>query len=242
MMGALDIVQVPGYPGMWARRCVVDAWVAAGSPALDGAGRTYEKQKWFWRLYNTIINGVRQGNAADNPDADTRQPHVRGMAFDLAWRNPPDAVIERMEAQGFIRPITVRKGKPWKDGKGGFSQDEAWHFELAEFFAGVKKIAKVTDSMAAKALPYVAPAGGGASTFDPTKPTEEDDMGFAYMTDEKKPYYWFSFARGKSRKLSSKEVVQMRSAERSGIPGNEIHKVAAGWYENQLKLGTYEPV
>lgn len=92
-------------------------------------------------------------------------------------------------------------------------------------------------------------AGGTpASTTPKSKPTttkpvtsEEDDMGgFAYMTDVNKPYYWFSFGRGKSRKLSGEEVVQMRSAQRSGIPGNEIHKVGPGWYANQLKLGTYE--
>ena len=166
-MGAFDIVKVPGHPGMWARRCVVDAWVAADCPPLDGAGRTKEKQRWFYQQW---LNGT--GNAADNPDANTRQPHVRGMGLDLAWRNPPADVVERMEEAGFIRPITVRKGKPWSDGKGGFSQDEPWHFELARYYAGVKTIGKVTAAMAAKALPYAAPAGGGASTFDP----EEDDM------------------------------------------------------------------
>ena len=90
------------------------------------------------------------------------------------------------------------------------------------------------------------PAGGDSKPLpapDPVIPEEEeDDMGFAFKIkgDNSKPYYWFSFARGKSRRLSSDEVVQMRSAERSGIPGNTIHEVGAGWYENQLKLGIYE--
>jgi len=92
-------------------------------------------------------------------------------------------------------------------------------------------------------VPWLAAGRAAAQDSKPFAPEreEEDDMGYAFMTDEKKPYYWFSFARGKSRKLSTEEVVQMRSAERSGIPGNEIHKVAAGWYANQLKLGTFEP-
>ena len=92
-----------------------------------------------------------------------------------------------------------------------------------------------------------SPAGGNAQPLPEPTPAvvpeeEDDDMGFAFKIkgDNTKPYYWFNFARGKSRRLSIEEVVQMRSAERSGIPGNTIHEVGAGWYENQLKLGTYE--
>ena len=93
----------------------------------------------------------------------------------------------------------------------------------------------------AAAVPDVKPLPPAPSP-SPLEYEEDNDMGFAYKIkdDISQPYYWFSFARGKSRKLSSKEVEQMRSAERSGIPGNHIYEVGAGWYANQLKLGTYE--
>lgn len=147
MADPMDIVEVPGYPGMWNRRCMVEGWVAAGSPPLDGGGRTYEKQKWYYQRW---LDGT--GNAADNPDADTRQPHVRGMAWDLRVWNAD--VVRRMEAAGFIRPITRRRGYPWPDGLGGFSQDEGWHFELRKYVYSIKNIPKVTAAVAGHAIPF----------------------------------------------------------------------------------------
>lgn len=149
-MSALDIVTIPGYPGLWARRCIVEAWQAAGSPPIDGAGRTYEQQKWFYQRW---LDGT--GNAADNPDAPTRQPHVRGMALDLAVWNAD--VVRRMRKAGFIRPITVHRGKPWPDGRGGFSQDEGWHFELEQYVDRIFSIPKVTAAVAGQATAYLIP-------------------------------------------------------------------------------------
>lgn len=148
-MSELDIVQVPGYPGKWARRCVVEAWITAGRPYVNWAGRTYEEQKRLWNLYNTIVNGKRLGNAADNPDANTRQPHVRGMALDLAGYDKG-----RMEAAGFVQPI-------WR--RTGFSQDEPWHWELARYVDNIRSIPKVTAGQVASL---------DSKPFDP----EEDDM------------------------------------------------------------------
>lgn len=143
-MSALDVVQIPGYPGKWARRCVVEAWIAAGRPYVNWAGRTYEEQKY---LYNLWRQG--RGNAADNPDANTRQPHVRGMALDLAGYSKA-----RMEAAGFTQPI-------WR--RTGFSQDEPWHWELKRYVGNVRSIPKVTGAQVANL---------DSKPFDP----EEDDM------------------------------------------------------------------
>jgi len=152
-MSALDVVAIPGYPGKWARRAVVEAWIEAGRPPLNWAGRTYEEQLHL-ALYGP--------NAADDPRVSwTRVPHVRGLALDLASWTP--AIIKRMQAAGFVRPITVRKGKPWADGKGGFSQDEPWHFELKQYVNKVFDIPKVKASQT---------AGLDQHPFDP----EEDDM------------------------------------------------------------------
>jgi len=163
-MSELDVVAVPGYQGMWARRAVVEAWIAAGKPKLLWAGRTYEEQK---RLYLGWLNKKPGYNAADNPDANTRQPHVRGMALDLAvW---DAATVKRMMRAGFTRPVWL---------KNGYSQDEPWHFELTAYVGKIRDIPKVTAAL----------ASGGAKPFEPkppvkTPPTnpepeeeEEDDM------------------------------------------------------------------
>jgi len=142
-MGDLDLVQIPDQKGKWARRIVVERLVEAGNPPVNWGGRTYEEQKHLWELYNTWRNGKRVGNAADNPDADTRQPHVRGMAVDLAvWDS---ATVKRMEAAGFVRPI-------WKSK--GFSQDEPWHFELKQYVNTIKSVPKVPAAAARGAKPF----------------------------------------------------------------------------------------
>lgn len=139
MTSPMDIVAIPGYRNKWARRVVVEAWIAAGKPPINSAGRTYEQQK---HMYNLWRQG--KGNAADNPDANTRQPHVRGMALDLASWTPK--IIAAMESAGFTRPIWVRNG---------FSQDEPWHFELKKFVGTIKTIGKVTSTAANGAKPFV---------------------------------------------------------------------------------------
>jgi hypothetical protein len=86
--------------------------------------------------------------------------------------------------------------------------------------------------------------GNAASTGVTVKPVyeneEDSSMNFYYMTDVNEPYYLWNAAKQKSRYLTPDEVVQLRSAESSGIPGCEIYKVAKGWYKNQLKFGTYK--
>lgn len=153
-MSALDVVAIPGYPGKWARRAVVEAWIEADCPPLNWAGRTYEEQ------LDLALHGP---NAADDPRVSwTRVPHVRGLALDLKRWTP--AIVKRMHEAGFVRPITVLKGTPWADGEGGFSQDEPWHFELKQYVNKVFDIPKVKDSQT---------AGLDHRPFDPE---EDDDM------------------------------------------------------------------
>lgn len=134
-MSDLDVVHLPGY-SLWARRAVVDAWRAAGSPPVRWAGRTYEEQKYLSDGWKKRLPGF---NAADDPDlAWTRVPHVRGMALDLrVWDT---RTVRRMKAAGFARPI-------WR--RNGFSQDEPWHFELARFVGNVRSVPKVTGAQVA---------------------------------------------------------------------------------------------
>jgi len=218
-MGALDVVAVPGYQGMWARRAVVEAWIAAGKPKLLWAGRTYEEQK---RLYLGWKNKKPGYNAADNPDANTRQPHVRGMALDLAVYDA--ATVKRMLKAGFTRPIWV---------KNGYSQDEPWHFELSAYVAKIRDIPKVT----------AAAASSGAKPFEPAKPAEpttvpeEDSMGFYWYVTSAGTHYWFSYATGKSRPVSKLEWEMLRGVESGADPRVDlppIHRVGPGFADKYL--------
>lgn len=154
-MGALDVIPIPGYPGKWARRCVVDAWQKAGSPAVLWGGRTKKQQRALYNLWR-----AGEGNAADNPDGNTRMPHVRGMALDLADPSPSAAVVKAMMRAGFTRPIWVRNG---------YSQDEPWHFELAAYVSIIRSVPLVEDA------PKPSGSGAVASVPKPNVP-EEDDM------------------------------------------------------------------
>lgn len=105
-MNALDVVKLPGTE-FWARRLVVDAWIAAGSPPVNSAGRLHGEQLQFWHDY--LYNG---GAGADNPD-DPNQDlgHVRFVALDIT---PTPARVRALEAAGLIRPY------PW----------EPWHWAV----------------------------------------------------------------------------------------------------------------
>lgn len=142
-MSDLDVIPLPGYPGLWDRRVVVERWDKAGRPPVRWAGRTYDEQKYLWNGWRNKLPGF---NPADNPDADTRQPHVRGMALDLkVW----DAnTVRRMKEAGFVQPI-------WK--RNGFSGDEPWHFEPVEYVGKMRTIPKV----------IAAPSGDGSTPFIP---------------------------------------------------------------------------
>lgn len=108
-MSALDVIPIPGHPGMYARRVFVEAWQAAGSPPLNSAGRLYGKQKEF---YDGWVNRLPGFNPADNPDDETqRLAHVRFAAGDI---DPTPDRIRRLTAAGLIRPYSY----------------EPWHWEL----------------------------------------------------------------------------------------------------------------
>lgn len=110
-MSPLDIIPIPGHPGMFNRRAWVEAWQAAGSPPINNnsAGRLYGTQKYFWDGWQAGLPGF---NPADNPD-DERQrlAHVRFVAGDIT---PTPERVRRLEAAGLIRPYSY----------------EPWHFEL----------------------------------------------------------------------------------------------------------------
>lgn len=107
-MSALDIIEIPGYPGMYARRILVEAWQEAGSPPItkpDGAGRLHGAQK---RLYDGWVDREPGFFPADNPDDETQAlGHVRFAALDI---DPTPARIEALEAAGLERPY---EHEPW---------------------------------------------------------------------------------------------------------------------------------
>lgn len=94
---------------MFARRAIVTAWQAAGSPPVNSAGRLHGEQK---RLYDGWRAGKPGFNPADNPDDETqRLAHVRFVALDI---DPTRDRIKRLAAAGLIRPYSY----------------EPWHWEL----------------------------------------------------------------------------------------------------------------
>lgn len=110
-MSAHDIIELPGQPGMYGRRALVEAWQAAGSPPVnkDGAGRLYDVQKYFWDGWADRVPGFAP---ADNPDDETqRLAHVRFVALDIT---PTPARVAALAAAGLISPYRY----------------ETWHWEL----------------------------------------------------------------------------------------------------------------
>ena len=107
----MDIVQIPGYPGLFARRVVVEKWQRAGSPQINDAGRLYSTQKAAWNAYQ---NGT--GSPADNPDRPDLYPlaHVRFAALDVV-----NSARGAMTAAGFEYPYSY----------------EPWHAQLPNIYA-----------------------------------------------------------------------------------------------------------
>lgn len=112
-MSPLDIIELPGHPGLYARRVIVEAWQAAGSPPVNDAGRLYGQQKRAWDAYQ---NGT--GNPADNPDLPLIFPlgHVRFVALDI---DPTPERVRRLTAAGLVRPFS------W----------ESWHWAVPNVWA-----------------------------------------------------------------------------------------------------------
>ena len=108
-MSGLDIIPIPGHPGMYARRVFVEAWQAAGTPPINSAGRLHAQQKYYYDGWRAGKPGF---NPADNPD-DERQrlAHVRFVAGDI---DPTPERIRRLKAAGLVRPYSY----------------EPWHWEL----------------------------------------------------------------------------------------------------------------
>lgn len=109
-MNADDVIPLPGTdPVMYARRAVVDAWTAAGSPTPNSATRLYDEQR---ELRDGFEQGLPGYSPADDPD-DPSQPlaHVRGVALDIT---PTPERVAALEAAGLVRPYDY----------------EEWHWQL----------------------------------------------------------------------------------------------------------------
>lgn len=124
----MDIVQIPGYPGLFTRRVVVEMWQRAGSPPINDAGRLYSTQKAAWNAYQ---NGT--GSPADNPDRPDIYPlaHVRFAALDVV-----NSARGAMTAAGFEYPYSY----------------EPWHAQLPNIYAY-----PLVDSIPASAFLNVTP-------------------------------------------------------------------------------------
>lgn len=104
-MSALDIIEMPGQPGKYGRRVLIDALVSAGSPPVNSLGRLYAQQKYF---YDGWVRRLPGFNPADNPDDESQAlAHVRFGAADI---DPTPARIRRLSAAGLIRPYGY---EPW---------------------------------------------------------------------------------------------------------------------------------
>ncbi|MDR7113877.1 hypothetical protein J2X03_003779 [Microbacterium trichothecenolyticum] len=130
-MSADDIIALPGQPGKHARRAVVEAWQAAGSPRVNSAGRLYGEQK---RLYDGWARRLSGFSPADNPDAPWLPlAHVRFVALDI---DPTPARIAALTRAGLVRPYSY----------------EPWHWQLP---GDVRRFALVTAIPAsANATPF----------------------------------------------------------------------------------------
>lgn len=110
-MGALDIIEIPGYSGLFTRRIVVEMWQRAGSPRINDAGRLYSQQ-----LAARIAFENGTGSPADDPRRPDRYPlaHVRFGALDVV-----NSARSAMIAAGFEYPYDY----------------EPWHGQLPNIYA-----------------------------------------------------------------------------------------------------------
>lgn len=100
----LDVIELPGYPGMFARRITVKRWQAAGSPKPNSALRLYDEQ-----LRLRLLFEAGKGSPADDPryPGAYKLAHVRGIALDI---DPTPERVRRLAAAGLVRPYDY---EPW---------------------------------------------------------------------------------------------------------------------------------
>ena len=101
-MSPLDIIEIPGYPGLYTRRIVVEMWQRAGSPHINDAGRLFQEQ-----LDARLAYEGGWGSPADDPRRPDRYPlaHVRFGALDVV-----NSARSAMIAAGFEYPYDY---EPW---------------------------------------------------------------------------------------------------------------------------------
>lgn len=105
MTSPLDIVALPGvFPTRYARRFMVEKWIAAGKPPVNDAGRLYQQQ-----LNARLAFEAGRGSPADDPREPWRYPlaHTRFVAFDI---DATPARVAALTAQGLVRPFSY---EPW---------------------------------------------------------------------------------------------------------------------------------
>lgn len=105
MTSPLDVIALPGVsPTKYARRFMVEKWIAAGRPPVNDAGRLYQQQLDARLAFE---NGT--GSPADDPREPWRYPlaHTRFVAFDI---DPTPARVAALTAQGLVRPFSY---EPW---------------------------------------------------------------------------------------------------------------------------------
>lgn len=105
MTSPLDIVALPGvFPTRYARRFMVEKWIAAGRPPINDAGRLYQQQ-----LDARLASEGGWGAPADDPREPWKYPlaHTRFVAFDI---DATDERVRALSAQGLVRPFSY---EPW---------------------------------------------------------------------------------------------------------------------------------
>lgn len=105
MTSPLDVIAMPGTsPTRYARRFIVEKWIAAGSPPVNDGGRLYQQQ-----LDARLAFEGGWGAPADDPREPWKYPlaHTRFVALDI---DPTDDRIRALSAQGLVRPFSY---EPW---------------------------------------------------------------------------------------------------------------------------------
>ena len=132
-MSSLDIIEIPGYPGMFTRRVVVEMWQNAGSPHINDAGRLFSSQLDARLAFE---NGT--GSPADDPRRPDLYPlaHVRFAALDVVNSARP-----AMIAAGFQYPYSY----------------EPWHAQLPNIYS-YPLVAEIPSTAGLDATPLPIPA------------------------------------------------------------------------------------